>query len=101
MIGDLEVKGRKYPGSNMAALLLEFKDVFPDELPSGLLPHCSYCIEHQILVYPNTSPIAKKQYRVPLHYISEWKKQIQELLASGKIRPSTSPWSAPILFVRT
>ena len=97
VIGELNQKHRHYKGSNMAAVIMEFRDVFPDDLPPGLPPKRS--IEHHILVYPNSTPIAKKQYRVPLHYLDEWKKQIQQLLAAGKITPSTSPYSAPILFV--
>jgi hypothetical protein len=39
-------------------------------------------------------------YRMPLAELAELKKQLQELLVKGFIRPSTSPWGCPALFVK-
>ncbi|XP_073355036.1 uncharacterized protein [Aegilops tauschii subsp. strangulata] len=50
-------------------------------------------------VFPGTGPIAKRPYRMPPQELEELKKQIRELQAQGFIRPSSSPWGAPVLFV--
>jgi hypothetical protein len=49
--------------------------------------------------YPWHRPISKRAYRVSGPELVELKKQIDELLEKGYIRPSTSPWAAPMLFV--
>jgi hypothetical protein len=46
------------------------------------------------------APISKRPYRMPLAELAELKKQLQELLDKGFIRPSTSPWGCPALFVK-
>ena len=75
----------------------EYPDVFPDELP-GLPPDRD--IEFVIELVPGTAPIAKRPYKMPANELAELKKQIQELEEKGYIRPSTSPWGAPVLFVK-
>jgi hypothetical protein len=74
----------------------EFTDVFPEELP-GMPPERK--IEFAIELIPGTTPISKRAYRVSGPELVELKKQIDELLEKGYIRPSTSPWAAPVLFV--
>ena len=73
-----------------------YPDVFPSELP-GLPPERGpvFCIE----LIPGTQPIYKTPYRMAPMEQMELKKQLDELLAKGFIRPSTSPWAAPVLFV--
>jgi hypothetical protein len=44
-------------------------------------------------------PISKRSYRMPVNELVELKKQIAELQANRFIRPSSSPWEAPMLFV--
>ena len=56
-------------------------------------------IEFVIELPPGTVPISKRPYRMPLVELVELKKQLQELLDKGFIRPSTSPWGCPALFV--
>jgi hypothetical protein len=46
-----------------------------------------------------TAPISKRAYRMDVKDLIELKKQIEELLEKGFIRPSSSPWGAPVLFV--
>ena len=75
----------------------EYPDVFPDELP-GMPPDRD--IEFSIDLVPGTSPIAKRPYRMAAPELAELKKQLEELQKSGFIRPSSSPWGAPILFVK-
>ena len=75
----------------------EYTDVFPEELP-GLPPDRE--IEFAIELVPGTAPIAKRPYRMPANELAEMKKQIQDLLEKGYVRPSTSPCGAPVLFVK-
>jgi hypothetical protein len=74
----------------------EFPDVFPEDLP-GMPPERK--VEFAIELLPGTAPIFKRAYRVSGPELVELKKQIDELLQKGYIRPSTSPWAAPVLFV--
>ena len=82
---------------NIVSIVNEFTDVFPDELP-GLPP--DRVIEFCIDVVPGTGPILIPPYRMAPAELKELKDQLQELLDSGFIRPSTSPWGAPVLFVK-
>jgi hypothetical protein len=75
----------------------EFIDVFPDELP-GMPPDRE--IEFTIDLLPGTAPISKDPYRMAPRELVELKGQLQELLDKGFIRPSVSPWGAPVLFVK-
>jgi hypothetical protein len=56
-------------------------------------------IEFIIELLPGTLLISKKPHRMPMNELVELKKQIAELQAKGFIRPSSSPWGAPALFV--
>ena len=57
-------------------------------------------IEFVIDLVPGTSPIAKRPYRMAASELAELKKQLEELQRIGFIRPSSSPWGAPVLFVK-
>ena len=78
-------------------VVCEFPDVFPEELP-GLPPdrEIEFCID----VVPGTDPISMPPYRMAPAELKELNEQLKELLDQGFIRPSTSPWGAPILFVK-
>ena len=78
-------------------VVCDYPDVFPDEL-SGMPPDRD--IEFAIELQPGTAPISKRPYRMPPAELAELKKQLQELLDKGFIRPSTSPWGCPALFVK-
>jgi hypothetical protein len=78
-------------------VVCEYPDVFSDELP-GMPPDRD--IEFAIELQPGTAPISKRPYRMPRAELAELKKQLQELLDKGFIRPSTSPWGCPALFVK-
>ncbi|WVZ94154.1 hypothetical protein U9M48_040084 [Paspalum notatum var. saurae] len=56
-------------------------------------------VEFLIELLPGTAPIASRQYRMPPVEHDEVKKNIDELLEKGFIRPSTSPWASPVLLV--
>ncbi|XP_073138668.1 uncharacterized protein [Henckelia pumila] len=75
----------------------DFEDVFPDEV-TGIPPDRE--VEFSIDLIPGTVPISKAPYRLAPTEMKELKEQIQELLDKGFIRPSFSPWGAPVLFVK-
>ncbi|KAA0065937.1 ty3-gypsy retrotransposon protein [Cucumis melo var. makuwa] len=75
----------------------DYPDVFPEELP-GLPPHRE--VEFAIELEPGTVPISRAPYRMAPTELKELKVQLQELLDKGFIRPSVSPWGAPVLFVK-
>ncbi|KAA0035602.1 pol protein [Cucumis melo var. makuwa] len=75
----------------------DYPDVFPEELP-GLPSHRE--VEFAIELEPGTIPISRAPYRMAPAELKELKVQLQELLDKGFIRPSVSPWGAPVLFVK-
>jgi hypothetical protein len=68
------------------------------EEPQGLPPARPY--DHRIHLLPGTAPIAVRPYRYPQLQKDELERQVAGMLAQGIIRPSTSPFSAPVLLVR-
>lgn len=79
------------------AVVTNFRDVSPEELNS-LPPDRE--VEFAIEVIPGTMPISKAPYRMALAELKELKVELQELVDHGFIRPSSSPWGAPVLFVK-
>ena len=78
-------------------IVKEFPDVFPDDI-SGLPPDRE--IEFIIELIPRTEPISIPPYKMAPAELKELKAQLEELLSKGFIRPSTSPWGAPVPFVK-
>ena len=78
-------------------IVREFLDVFPEELPSIPLERE---VDLSIEILPGTTPISKAPYRMAQTELKELKIQLQELLDKGLIRPSVSPWGAPVLYVK-
>jgi hypothetical protein len=74
----------------------QFPDVFPKDL-SGMPPEIA--IEYKIELQPGTAPIAKAPYKMSPLELIELKVQLQDLLDKGFIRPISSPWGSPALFV--
>ena len=71
--------------------------MFPEELP-GLPPDRE--TEFTIEVTPGVALVSIPPYRMAPLELQELKKQLQELLDKGFVRPSVSPWGAPVLFVK-
>jgi hypothetical protein len=96
--------GPPQPGSSSeqhplaSALLTEFQDVFPENLPPGLPPERS--VDHRIELVPGSDPPNKPPYRLSPAEQDVLKKQLEELTELGFIRPSKSPYGAPVLFVK-
>ena len=57
-------------------------------------------IEIAIELIPGAAPVSKAPYRLAPVELKELATQLQELLDKGMIRPSVSPWGAPVLFVK-
>ena len=57
-------------------------------------------VDFSIELHPDMSPISMTQHRMAPVELQELRVQIQELLGKGFIRPSISPWGAPILFAK-
>ena len=75
----------------------EFPDVFLEELPFIPLERE---VDLAIEIVPGTVPMSRAPYRMALTELKELKSQLQELLDKGFIRPTVSPWGAPVLFVK-
>ena len=75
----------------------DFSDVFPEELPS-IPPKREVDLSTEIL--SGTAPTSRAPYRMAPTELKELKIQLQELLDKVLIRPSVSPWGAPVLFVK-
>ncbi|GJY34306.1 putative reverse transcriptase domain-containing protein [Tanacetum coccineum] len=78
-------------------IVRDFSEVFLDDL-SGL-PLIRE-IEFRIELVPGAIPIAKSPYRLAPSEMEELSGQLKELQDKGFIRPSSSPWGAPVLFVK-
>ncbi|GJZ40282.1 putative reverse transcriptase domain-containing protein [Tanacetum coccineum] len=57
-------------------------------------------VEFQIDLVPGVAPVARAPYRLAPSKLQELSTQLQELFDKGFIRPSSSPWGAPVLFVK-
>jgi hypothetical protein len=75
----------------------DFPYVFPEELP-GMPPERE--VEFVIDLLPGTAPNSKRPYMMSVEELQKLKKQLIELQEAGYIRPSSSPWGAPVLFVQ-
>ncbi|GBG60215.1 hypothetical protein CBR_g3459 [Chara braunii] len=78
----------------IAKLLEEFKDL--TEPPTGTVPRP---IQHRIEIEPGSRTPKGAVYRMSPRELEELRKQLDELLQKGWIRPSSSPFGAPVLFV--
>ncbi|GJR00661.1 putative reverse transcriptase domain-containing protein [Tanacetum coccineum] len=78
-------------------IVQDFPDVFPEDL-LGLPP--TRQVEFQIDLIPGAAPVARAPYRLAPSKMKELSEQLKELSDKGFIRPSSSPWGAPVLFVK-
>ena len=97
-IASVEQVGQQKP-TDFASIpvVRNFPEVFPEKLP-GVPPPRE--VEFAIDVAPGTEPISKAPYRMAPAELKELKSQLEEMLEAGFIRPSTSAWGAPVLFVK-
>ncbi|GJX02938.1 putative reverse transcriptase domain-containing protein [Tanacetum coccineum] len=78
-------------------IVRDFPDVFLEDLP-GLPP--TRQVKFQIDLIPGAAPMARAPYRLAPSEMKELSEQLKELSTKGFIRPSSSPWGAPVLFVK-
>ncbi|GJS67258.1 reverse transcriptase domain-containing protein [Tanacetum coccineum] len=83
--------------SGKIVMVRDYPEVFPDDL-SGLPPNRE--IEFRIELVPRAIPVAKSPYRLAPPEMEELSGQLKELQDKCFIRPSSSPWGAPILLVK-
>lgn len=84
--------------TEVRSLVRQFADVFPADVPAGL--PIDRDLSHTIPLQPGHSVPAAKTYRLSKPQREEMEQQIKNLLSKGWIRPSTSPYGSPILFVK-
>ncbi|GJU77943.1 putative reverse transcriptase domain-containing protein [Tanacetum coccineum] len=84
-------------GSYLRSTMFSFPEVFPEDLP-GIPP--TRQVEFQIDLIPGAAPVARAPYRLAPSEMKELSDQLKELSDKGFIRPSSSPWGAPVLFVK-
>ena len=80
----------------IAALLTEFQSVFAP--PTGY-PPARPC-DHAIPLIPGAGPVNVRPYRYPPAVKDEIERQVAEMLKSGIIQPSSSPFSSSVLLVK-
>ena len=96
-LASLTLEDEERPDLDLPRVVCEYVDVFPDELP-GLPPQ--RVVDYGIELHPGTSPISMTPHRMTPVELQELRVQLHKLLDKGFIRPSTSPWCAPVLFAK-
>lgn len=79
-------------------VLEDFADVMPAKLPDRLPPRRA--VDHKIKLLPGSKPPALRPYRLSQVELAELKRQLEELVSMGYMRPSHSPYGASALFER-
>jgi hypothetical protein len=91
-----KIEGDK-PSLDNHPILREYRDVFPEEVPSlPLRRDIGFSIE----LAPRAVPVSRTPYRMSTPELVELKLQLREMMDKGYIRPNVSPWGAPVLFVK-
>ena len=96
-LASLTLEDEERSDLDLPRVVCEYVDVFSDELP-GLPPQ--RVVDFGIELHPGTSPISMTPHRMAPVELQELRVQLHELLDKGFIRPSTSPWGAPVLFAK-
>ena len=96
-LASLTLEDEVRPDLDLPLVVCEYVDVFPDEL-LGLPSHRD--VDFGIKLHHGTSPISMTPHRMAPVELQELRVQLQELRDKGFIRPSTSPWGAPVLFAK-
>ena len=95
-MNSLRTKPNTLKGVELVPVVCEFPDVFLEEL-MGMPPKRD--VEFLIQLEPRTALVSKPPYKMAPPELDEIKKQLKSLLEKGYIRPSSSPWGCPTLFV--
>nr|GFB08305.1 putative reverse transcriptase domain-containing protein [Tanacetum cinerariifolium] len=87
----------KEKGMENVYVIRNFPEVFPEEFPGLPLQRQ---VEFRIDLVPGVAPVERAPYRLALSKVKELLVQLQELLEKVFVRSSSSPWGAPVLFVK-
>ena len=93
---DISILSTNIP-TEAQSLIEKYNDVFK-EPPKGLPPYRD--VDHRIKLMDKASPISRAPYRLSQPELKELEQQLKELSDNGYIQPSSSPWGAPVLFVK-
>ncbi|CAI7833176.1 unnamed protein product [Closterium sp. NIES-54] len=93
--GDLQKLLADVP-DDLAAQMKQYSGIFPDDLPTRLPPQRPH--DHRIELEPGAQPTIQRHFRLTQPERDELRKQLDYLLEKEFIRPSSSPFAAPILF---
>ncbi|CAM6122799.1 unnamed protein product [Calypogeia fissa] len=85
------------PRGEVNAILEQFRDVLSDALPPGIPPRRA--VDHRIDLEPGSKLVAKAPYRMSMSERQLLMETLAKLEAQGFIRPSTSAYGAPVMFV--
>ena len=96
-LASLTLEEEVRPDLDLPRVVCEYEDVFPDELPGLPLQRV---VDFGIELHPGTLPISMTPHKMASVKLQELRVQLHELLDKGFIRPSTSPWGAPVLFAK-
>nr|GFB88837.1 putative reverse transcriptase domain-containing protein [Tanacetum cinerariifolium] len=91
------MKQENVQGENLGRMTKPILEIRADELP-GLPPPRP--VEFIIDLVPGAAPVVRAPYRLTPSELKELSDQLKELLEKGFVHPSSSPWGAPVLFVK-
>lgn len=74
----------------------QYEDIFRE--PQGLPPRRYH--DHRIPLKEGSQPVNQQSYRVPYFQKNEIERQVTEMLNTGVIQPSTSPFASPVILVK-
>ena len=77
-------------------MLESFREVMPPQLPMTFPSKRE--VDHKIELAPNAQPLARAPHEMSLSELEELRKQLNELVDTGFIRPSKAPYGSPVLF---
>ena len=87
----------KDTGKKLETIIQKYRDIFPKKLSKGLPADRE--VQHQIKIEPGSKPPYRPPYQLGPSEQDELEEQVKDLLTQGFIRPSCSPYGAPVLFV--
>ena len=95
-----DIKGMKgsQKSKQVGNLIEKYREVFRDELPDGLPPIRT--VDHEIEVEKDSKPPLRPLFQLSPAELKAAKEYVEGLLKKGKIRPSKSPYGAPLFFVK-
>ncbi|CCK68346.1 reverse transcriptase family protein KNAG_0A06930 [Huiozyma naganishii CBS 8797] len=97
-ISSADPKGLPQSNIETQNILKEFKEVVVDTLPNK--PTQQRETKHKVDLIPGSAPVARRPYRMGPAEKEELERQLHDLLEAGRVEESTSPFAAPVLFVK-